>query len=154
YPPANAAPTDEVIELGKTLHDHGGIHTTHMRDEASQLVKSVNETIAIGRSADIPVVISHHKASGTPNHGLVRDTLKLIDEARKTQKLGLDVYPYVCASTLLDPRRIPLASKIIVTWSTSHPEFAGQALDAIAARLKCGLPEAANRLLPAGAIYF
>src|SRR3954468_8435709 len=62
YPPANAAPTDEVIELGKTLHDYGGIHTTHMRDEASQLVKSVNETIDIGRSADIPVVISHHKA--------------------------------------------------------------------------------------------
>ena len=102
YPPANAAPTDEVIALGKTLHDYGGIHTTHMRDEASHLVKSVNETIAIGRSADIPVVISHHKASGTPNHGLVRDTLKLIDEARKTQQLGLDVYPYVAASTMLD----------------------------------------------------
>src|SRR6478609_10678882 len=56
YPPANAAPTDEVIALGKTLHDYGGIHTTHMRDEASHLVKSVNETIDIGRSADIPVV--------------------------------------------------------------------------------------------------
>jgi N-acyl-D-amino-acid deacylase len=154
YPPANAAPTDEVIALGKTLHDYGGIHTTHMRDEASQLVKSVNETIAIGRSADIPVVISHHKASGTPNHGLVRDTLTLIDEARKTQRLGLDVYPYVAASTMLDPRRIPLASKIIVTWSKSLPEFAGQTLDAIASKLGCDQTEAAQRLLPAGAIYF
>ncbi len=57
------------------------------------------------RPADVPVVISHHKASGTPNHGLVEDTLKLIDEARKRQKLGLDVYPYVAASTMLDPRR-------------------------------------------------
>ena len=93
-----------MIALGKPLHAYGGIHTTHMRDEASQLVESVNETIEIGRSADIPVVISHHKASGTPNHGLVRDTLKLIDEARKSQKLGLDVYPYVAASTMLDAR--------------------------------------------------
>jgi len=154
YPPANAAPTDEVIALGKTLHEYGGIHTTHMRDEASHLVRSVNETIDIGRSADIPVVISHHKASGTPNHGLVRDTLTLIDEARKKQKLGLDVYPYVAASTMLDPRRIPLASKIIVTWSKSLPEFAGQTLDAIAAKLGCAQTEAAQRLLPAGAIYF
>jgi len=154
YPPAKDAPTEEVIALAKPMRANGGIHTTHMRDEASHLVQSVNETIEIGKASGIPVVISHHKASGTPNHGLVRDTLKLIDEARKTQRLGLDVYPYVAASTMLDPRRIPLASKIIVTWSKSHPEFAGQTLDAIAASLKCDLTEAANRLLPAGAIYF
>jgi N-acyl-D-amino-acid deacylase len=154
YPPAKDAPTDEVIALAEPLRAYGGIHTTHMRDEASHLVRSVNETIEIGRAAGIPVVISHHKASGTPNHGLVKDTLKLIDEARKSQKLGLDVYPYVAASTMLDPRRIPLASKIIVTWSKSRPEFAGQTLDAIAKTLGCNMEEAAQALLPAGAIYF
>jgi N-acyl-D-amino-acid deacylase len=154
YPPAKSAPTEEVIALAKPMRAYGGIHTTHMRDEASQLVESVSETIAIGKASDIPVVISHHKASGTANHGLVRQSLKLIDEARKTQALGLDVYPYVAASTMLDPRRIPLASKIIVTWSKSRPEFAGQTLEAIAKTLGCGQEEAANRLLPAGAIYF
>ena len=154
YPPAKDAPTEEVIALAKPLRAYGGIHTTHMRDEASHLVQSVNETIAIGKAADVPVVISHHKASGTPNHGLVNDTLKLIDEARKTQKLGLDVYPYIAASTMLDPRRILLASKIIVTWSKSRPEFAGQTLDVIATKLNCDMTEAANLLLPAGAIYF
>lgn len=154
YPPAKDARTDEVVELAKSMRPYGGIHTTHMRDEASHLVASVNETIAIGKAAGIPVVISHHKASGTPNHGLVRDTLKLIDEARRTQSLGLDVYPYVAASTMLDPRRIPLASKIIVTWSKSHPEFASQTLDVIAKQLGCSMEEAANKLLPAGAIYF
>jgi N-acyl-D-amino-acid deacylase len=154
YPPAKSAPTEEVIALAKPLRTYGGIHTTHMRDEASQLVESVSETIAIGRAADIPVVISHHKASGTANHGRVRESLKLIDEARKTQALGLDVYPYVAASTMLDPRRIALASRIIVTWSKSRPEFAGQSLDAIAQKLGCDQEEAANQLLPAGAIYF
>jgi N-acyl-D-amino-acid deacylase len=143
-----------VIALAKSMRAYGGIHTTHMRDEASHLVQSVNETIEIGRAANIPVVISHHKASGSPNHGLVRDTLKLIDEARKTQKLGLDVYPYVAASTMLDARRIPLASKIIVTWSRSLPEHAGQTLEAIAEKLGCDQFEAVQRLLPAGAIYF
>jgi N-acyl-D-amino-acid deacylase len=125
-----------------------------MRDEAARLVESVKETIAIGKASDIPVVISHHKASGTANHGLVRESLKLIDDARKSQKLGLDVYPYVAASTMLDPRRIALASKIIVTWSKSRPEFAGQTLDAIAQKLGCDQEAAANKLLPAGAIYF
>ena len=123
YPPAKDAPTDEIIALAKPMRAYGGIHTTHMRDEASHLVESVNETIEIGKAADIPVVISHHKASGTPNHGLVEDTLKLIDEARKSQTLGLDVYPYVASSTMLDPRRIPLASKIIVTWSKARPNL-------------------------------
>jgi len=154
YPPAKDAPTEEVIALAKPMRAYGGIHTTHMRDEASHLVDSVNETIAIGRVSGVPVVISHHKASGTPNHGLVSDTLKLIDEARKTQQLGLDVYPYVAASTMLDARRIPLASKIIVTWSKSLPEFAGQTLDGIATKLGCDQSEAVQRLLPAGAIYF
>jgi N-acyl-D-amino-acid deacylase len=154
YPPAKAAPTEEVIELGKALHAFGAIHTTHMRDEASHLVESVTETIEIGRAAAIPVVISHHKASGTPNHGKLADTLKLIEKARRSQALGLDAYPYVAASTMLDPRRIPLASKIIVTWSKARPEFAGQTLEEIAKQLGCGQEEAANQLLPAGAIYF
>jgi N-acyl-D-amino-acid deacylase len=154
YPPAKAAPTEEVIALGRTLHEFGAIHTTHMRDEASHLVESVTETIEIGKSAGVPVVISHHKASGTPNHGKVAETLQLIDEARKSQALGLDAYPYIAASTMLDPRRIPLASKIIVTWSKARPEFAGQTLEVIANKLGCTQETAANRLLPAGAIYF
>jgi N-acyl-D-amino-acid deacylase len=154
YPPSKDAPTEEVIELAKPMRAYGGIHTTHMRDEASHLVRSVNETIEIGRAAGVPVVISHHKASGTPNHGLVVDTLKLIDEARKSQALGLDVYPYVAASTMLDARRISASSKIIVTWSKSMPEHAGQPLDAIAKKLGCTMEEAVEKLLPAGAIYF
>ncbi len=154
YPPANDAPTDEVIALAKPMRAYGGIHTTHMRDEASHVVAAVNETIAIGKAAGIPIVISHHKASGIANHGLVGETLKLIEEARKTQKLGLDVYPYVAASTMLDPRRLALASKIIVTWSKARPEFAGQTLDAIAEQLGCDIEEASTQLLPAGAIYF
>ena len=46
YPPAKDAPTDEIIALAKPMRAYGGIHTTHMRDEASHLVESVNETIS------------------------------------------------------------------------------------------------------------
>ena len=117
YPPANAAPTEEVIALGKTLHKHGGIHTTHMRDEASQLVQSVNETIAIGRSADIPVVISHHNSSGTPNHGLVDPRP---DRRASNNPDSASTSTPRCRLDHAGARRIPL-SKIIVTWSKSLP---------------------------------
>lgn len=154
YPPAKDAPTDEIVTLATAVRAYGGIHTTHMRDEASHLVEFVNETISIGKAADIPVVISHHKATGIPNHGMVATTLELIAKARKRQRLGLDAYPYVASSTMLDPRRISLASKVIVTWSKARPEFAGQTLDDIATALGTTLDDAATQLLPAGAIYF
>lgn len=154
YPPAQDAPTDEIVTLTNAVHAHGGIHTTHMRDEASHLIDSVNETISIGKASDVPVVISHHKASGTPNHGMVEASLKLIAEARKSQRLGLDAYPYVASSTMLDSKRLALASKVIVTWSKSRPEFAGQPLDDVAKALNCTLEQAAEQLMPAGAIYF
>jgi N-acyl-D-amino-acid deacylase len=154
YPPAEGAPTGEIVALTKAVHDHRGIHTTHMRDEASNLLDSVSETISIGADADVPIVISHHKATGIPNFGKVKDSLALIADARKRQKLGLDAYPYIASSTMLDPRRISLATSVIITWSKSRPEFAGQTLDEIAKKLKTTVEDAAAQLIPAGAIYF
>lgn len=154
YPPANAAPTEEVIELGKAVHEHAGLHTTHMRDEAAHITDSLEESFRIGREADIPVVISHHKCAGADNHGRSVETLPLIDAAMKQQRIGLDVYPYIASSTMLNPQRMMGASRVLVTWSVPHPEHAGRDLDDIAKEM--GLPpqEAAGKLLPAGAVYF
>lgn len=154
YPPANAAPTTEVIELATALRDCGAIHTTHMRDETAQVVDSLNETFRIGREADVPVVISHHKCAGAANHGRTRETLPLIDAARQHQRVGLDAYPYVAGSTVLDVRRMSNAARVIVTWSKSHPECAGRDLADIAADWGLSDEAAADRLNPAGAIYF
>ncbi len=99
YPPAINAPTDEVVELAKRVAAHGGIYTTHMRDERGGVVDSVRESIEIGERANLPVVISHHKCSGRENWGLTRETLPLIAEARKRRAINLDVYPYTASST-------------------------------------------------------
>ncbi len=154
YQPAAAAPTEEVIELAAGLEAYGGLHTTHMRDETEGVVESIAETLEIGRKAHVPVVISHHKCAGAQNHGRSVETLALIDRARKDQAVGLDVYPYVAGSTVLDPSRFMGASKVLVTWSVPHPEHAGRDLDEIAAEMNCAVPEAADKLQPAGAIYF
>ncbi len=154
YRPANDAPTDEVIELARALAPAGAMHSTHMRDETVDVLKSIDETCTIGREAGVPVVISHHKCAGQPNHGRTRETLPRIAAAHEHQPLALDVYPYVAGSTVLDARRMMNASRVIVTWSKPHPEVAGRDFDDIAKEWGLGTEEAAEKLKPAGAIYF
>lgn len=100
YVPANYAKTEEVIELAKVASRYGGIYYTHMRDEGRGLLASVAEAIRIGREAEIPVQIQHHKAMGVAQFGWSANTLAMIDSANAS---GLDVrhdlYPYTAGST-------------------------------------------------------
>ena len=83
YVPANYAETEEVIELAKVASAYGGIYVTHMRDEATGLLDSINETIRIAMEADIPAQINHHKVAGANNWGMSGQSLALIDDARE-----------------------------------------------------------------------
>lgn len=154
YRPAAAAPTEEVIELARALHQAKALHTTHMRDESEHIVQSLEETFRIGRDAKVPILISHHKCSGQANYGRSVETLALIEAARAEQSLGLDAYPYVAGSTILDSDRLMDASKVIVTWSKAQPEAAGRDLAELANEMGLSLPEAADALSPAGGIFF
>jgi len=98
--------------------------------------------------------VSHHKVVGKPNHGRSPETLALIERAMKGQKIGLDCYPYCASSTILSSSRLAPATRVLVTWSKPHPEFAGMELADISRRLNLSMEEAVERLLPAGAIYF
>src|SRR5688500_9983633 len=150
YEPASAAPTGEVIDICRPLTQRNGIYCTHMRDEGDRVVDSLEESFRIGRELGVPVVISHHKVVGTANHGRSAETLPIIERAMRSQKIGLDCYPYHASSTILSANRVGNASKVLVTWSKPHPEVAGMELGEI--KKKFGL--AVEDLLPAGAIYF
>ena len=76
--PARAAPTEEVIEVCRPLSGRKALYCTHMRDEGEHVVDSLEETFRIGRELGVPVVVSHHKVVGLPNHGRSRETLALI----------------------------------------------------------------------------
>jgi N-acyl-D-amino-acid deacylase len=154
YEPAAAAPTEEVIEVCRPLAARKGLYCTHMRDEADHVLESLEETFRIGRELGVPVVISHHKVVGKPNHGRSAETLPLIEARMREQRVGLDCYPYCASSTILTFSRTLVASKTLVTWSKPHPEFAGMELAEIAAKMGLGPEAAVARLLPAGAIYF
>lgn len=102
YAPGCFAPTSELIGITKAVRPYGGIYASHIRDEREGLVEAVEEAIAIGRGAGVPVQISHHKACGAVNWGKVKTTLEMISAA---QSEGVDVtadqYPYAATSTAL-----------------------------------------------------
>ena len=154
YPPARAASTDEVVALAEIAGAAGGLYATHLRDEGSKLLESVQEALEIGLRSNAPVVLSHHKASGVANHGRVKESLPLIREARKTQKVALDVYPYIASSTVLLAERVADSAKVLITWSEPMPEVAGRDLAELAMEYQQTPEKMVDRLQPAGAIYF
>jgi N-acyl-D-amino-acid deacylase len=102
YPPGMYAQTDELVALARVAARYGGVYASHVRGEGKTLVEAVREAIAIGEQSDLPVELAHHKASGRRYWGTTRDTLKMIDAARRR---GLDVtfdqYPYTAGMTSL-----------------------------------------------------
>ncbi len=99
YEPGRYCGTDEVVELAKESAEAGGIYASHIRNEGDDLLDAVDEAITIGRSARLPVQISHHKAAGKDNWGKVVRSLAKVDEANASgSDITLDVYPYTAGS--------------------------------------------------------
>ncbi len=154
YAPAKPAPTEEVIRLAELLGPVGALYTTHLRDEGDEIEAALEEAFRIGRESGAAVVLSHHKVTGKRNFGRTAETLRLVERARAAQRVDLDVYPYTAASTVIQAHRIKDSERVLITWSLAMPEAAGRDLKEIAAELGCDELEAAERLKPAGAIYF
>ncbi len=100
YLPGAFSGTDEVVALSRVAADSGGIYTSHLREEGLGLLDGVAEAIEIGRRAEIPVILTHHKVVGQPMWGASRRTLAMVDSAREQ---GIDVmidqYPYTATYT-------------------------------------------------------
>jgi N-acyl-D-amino-acid deacylase len=100
YVPGTFTPTEEVTALAKIAGRFGGSHVSHQRDDASRVLDSVRETIAIGENGGLPTQVTHHKIIGAKNWGQSRDTLALVDEARaRGVDATIDQYPYTASST-------------------------------------------------------
>jgi N-acyl-D-amino-acid deacylase len=153
YLSANAATTDEVLKLAEPLAAARAVYVTHMRTEAEGILDAMHEAFKIGRSCSVPVILSHLKCAGIANWGRSREVLQALDAARALQSAGCDCYPYAAGSSTLDVRQVDPRVKITITWSTPHPEAAGQSLAQIAESWGTTQIEAAQRLRPAGAIY-
>jgi N-acyl-D-amino-acid deacylase len=125
-----------------------------MRDEGENILPAMDETFEIGRRAGASIIVSHHKCSGRTNFGRMKETLPKFTEAMKQQQIAFDVYPYIAGSTILRSDMLDRADKVLITWSDKVAGLAGRDLKEIAKEMGCSMREAADRIQPAGAIYF
>jgi len=157
YEPGRHASTDEIVALALELAGSGALYATHMRNEGTGLLDSVQEAIEIGERAGVPVQISHHKAAGREAWGLVRESLRLIEQARAR---GLDVtadqYPYTAGSTVLaavvaNAERLGASggTEVVIASAPGHPEWEGRSLAELGAAWSVPAVEAARRVLDA-----
>ncbi|HSD28563.1 MAG TPA: amidohydrolase family protein, partial [Vicinamibacteria bacterium] len=108
YVPGTFARTDEIVALARVAGEMGGLHVSHVRDEAAGLVASVEETVAIGAQGRLPTQVTHHKVIGRASWGRSRETLRLLEEARRRGvDATADAYPYTASSTALAAALLP-----------------------------------------------
>lgn len=105
YTPGTWADPSEITELARVACNAGGLYASHMRNEGTEIEKSVAETIAVGESAGCRVEISHLKIDSPRNWGMSAKALSMIDSARSR---GVDVradqYAYTAAASSLSIR--------------------------------------------------
>jgi N-acyl-D-amino-acid deacylase len=108
YVPSSYADIDELSAVAGVVAKYGGIYASHIRNENTQLLSSVDEAMTIGRNAGCPVHISHFKSSGRDAWGLVREAARQIQSARDAgQIVTADQYPYIASSTSLGATLLP-----------------------------------------------
>ncbi|NCY08273.1 MAG: D-aminoacylase [Betaproteobacteria bacterium] len=154
YPTAAKASTQEITQVLRPLCQCGGIFTTHMRDESEDLMASIEETIAIGKTLGVRTIISHHKCAGPLAHGQSTRSLARIEEAAKTIELGFDVYPYEASSTMLLADRAALSRKTVITSCPRFPQYEGDDFDQLSRDLGLEAKACADYLGPSAAVYF
>ena len=105
YIPGTYSNTAEVVALAKAAAAHGGVYTSHMRDEGIHEIEAITEAVNVGKEAGMPVEISHLKIDRRRVWGASDQSLALIEKFRRE---GVDVvadqYPYDRASTNLGIR--------------------------------------------------
>jgi N-acyl-D-aspartate/D-glutamate deacylase len=112
YAPQSFAKTDEVVALAREAASRGGIYDSHIRDESSYnvgLAAAVDEAIAVGREARMPVNISHIKALGVDVQGQAPAIIAKVEAAQRAgQRVTADQYPWSASGTSLVSSLIPL----------------------------------------------
>ena len=104
YVPSGYADVAELVELCKVMKPYGGVYATHMRSEGDNgdWFDAINEAIAIGEGATVPVQISHFKALGKDVWGKSEQALAIIERARtRGVDVACDQYPYEASSSSL-----------------------------------------------------
>jgi N-acyl-D-aspartate/D-glutamate deacylase len=153
YDSAMQAPTSEIMALVEELAAVQGVYTSHLRTEFDEILTAMDEAFATAKHAQVPLIVSHLKCAGAGNWGRSKELLTHIEQAATNQKIACDCYPYSASSSTLDLQQVTDKNPIFITWSDAHPNMSGKFLHAIAEEWSVSLHQAAEHLIPAGAVY-
>jgi N-acyl-D-amino-acid deacylase len=151
YDPGIYATRAEVLALAKVAAASGGRYISHVRSEDRFFWDAIDEIIAIGREARLPVQVSHMKLAMRSLWGRTDRLLGLLDKARaEGVDITADAYPYLywhSTLTVLFPKRdfadlaearlvvdeIVPPEGLLLTQYDPEPAWAGRTLQSIAA---------------------
>ncbi|MFT3947585.1 MAG: D-aminoacylase [Agriterribacter sp.] len=140
YIPGTYSKTSEVLSLAKAAAKYHGVYASHIRDEGDKVTEAIDEAIAIGREANMPVEISHFKVSGQQNWGKSSITLPMIEKARQEGiDVTIDQYPYTASSTSIStllPDEILADGQDSIVARLQRPETKNYVIDYMLEKLK------------------
>ncbi len=95
YDPGINSDRSEVMALAKVAAAAGGRYISHIRSEDRWFFEAIDEIIAIGREAKLPVQISHLKLAMISLWGRTDSLFRVLEAARASGvDITADVYPY------------------------------------------------------------
>ena len=151
YDPGIFSAPSEVLELAKVAGAAGGRYISHMRSEDREFWAALDELIAIGRVAHMPVQVSHMKLAMRGLWGQGNQLVAKLDAARREGiVVTADVYPWTMwqsTLTVLYPNRnftdrtetdfilkeIASPDDLVLGTFTPNPSYAGKTVRQIAA---------------------
>src|SRR6185503_1825954 len=109
YDPGIYSSRDELLALARVAARRGGRYISHVRSEDRHFWEAIDEILAIGREARLPVQISHVKLAMRSWWGQAPRLLTMLDAARREGiDVTADIYPYLywhSTLTVLFPAR-------------------------------------------------
>ena len=95
YEPGRFGSTSELIAMGKSVGQKGGIYISHMRNEDNSVLKAIDELFMIAKQGHLGAQISHIKIGSARVWGKAPEILAKMAAAEKTgTTITADVYPY------------------------------------------------------------
>jgi N-acyl-D-amino-acid deacylase len=108
YAPAAYATQDELTALARVVAKYDGLYTSHIRNEADNLLPAFDEFAAIARDSGCRAELYHIKAAGRDNWSKMSTLLERIEGARGNGlPITANMYPYHASSSDLDATMPP-----------------------------------------------
>jgi N-acyl-D-amino-acid deacylase len=151
YDPGIYSERSEVVALAREAASWGGRYISHLRSEDRYYWDAVDEILAIGREARLPVQISHTKLAMQSLWGQTDRLIGMLDQARAEGiEVNADIYPYTywhSTLTVLFPKRdfedrkeaeiavrqVSTPERILIPRYKPEPAYEGKTLAEIAA---------------------